>query len=159
VTVRLICFHRPAHIRGLVRMAQGPRSSWQNASNHQELSVIRRTRFDEDGLKPTFDFPKHFLFERVSKWTAFESVNNTSLSLMPVSFAHIGQEITLIRRRIPRRHHFRLRRSSATFSPFAHNTTVARSMNNPCSTTPGMSLNLRARPGGSGIRPKLQSRI
>ena len=43
--------------------------------------------------------------------------------------------------------------------PRANNTTLAIPINNPCSTTPGISLNSRARPSASGICPNRQSRM
>ena len=43
--------------------------------------------------------------------------------------------------------------------PRANNATLAIPINNPCSTTPGISLSLRANPAGSGICPKRQSRM
>ena len=51
------------------------------------------------------------------------------------------------------------RRISTTDSPLPISTTLARLMKSPCSTTPGVSLSARASAGGSGICPKLQSRI
>ena len=51
------------------------------------------------------------------------------------------------------------RRRASTFPFLAIRATLARLMNRPCSTTPGMSLSWRARAGGSGIWPKEQSRM
>jgi len=51
------------------------------------------------------------------------------------------------------------RRRASTLPFFAIRATLARWMNRPCSTMPGMSLSWRARDGGSGIWPKEQSRM
>jgi hypothetical protein len=49
--------------------------------------------------------------------------------------------------------------NSVTSCPLATNTMLAMPINRPCSTTPGISLSLRASAVTSGIRPNLLSRI
>src|SRR6267154_2568545 len=54
----------------------------------------------------------------------------------------------------------RFQRCNSVISlPLATSTVLAMPINNPCSTTPGMSLSCRAKPSASGICPKWQSRI
>ncbi len=50
-------------------------------------------------------------------------------------------------------------RISSTAVSLPTSAKLANPINRPCSTTPGMSLSMRASAGGSSIFPKLQSRI